>query len=438
MPKMSLSPPSGTRDFTPHIYEKRQKIFDQIKIIFKKHGFMGMDTPSFERIETLTGKYGDEGEKLIFKILKRGEKQTSGEVDYALRYDLTVPAMRSYTHHVNEFPKIFKRYQIGPVWRADRPGKGRYREFYQCDIDIMGSNSLLSETEIIITLEDVLKNLGLKNFTFKVNSRNILLGLLEFYNIPYILHKKVLIALDKFDKIGLQGVIDELKLLEIDDDILLSFVNDLQSQDFEKKLRHKIASTENGQRGLKEVDQVIEKTRLLSSELSIEFDPLLARGLDYYTGIIFEIVSNDFKGSLGAGGRYDSLSTVFSKNEVPVCGGSLGIERILLLIENDSDKNFQYGADIYISLWDNDLSDGVVDLITILKENNFSYEYDLTGKKLKHQFKSASERGCRFIMIYGPEEREQKKVMLKNLSTGQQDQIDLDNLARELDKRLVR
>ena len=411
----NLLPPSGTRDFLPDEASYRARIFDIIKKCFERYGFSPFDTPSFERIETLQGKYGEEGEKLIFKILKRGEKAQSGEADYALRYDLTVPTMRAYAANRHKLPGIFKRYQMAPVWRADRPGKGRFREFYQCDVDVFGSNSLLADFEVITTLSAALNDLGLVDFCIKLNSRKLLKGMMEAYNIDKAQEKQILIIIDKMDKIGIEGVQKELDIISSAQDLL----KDLTSGDFANRLKTRVQSSIIGVEGVKEIEEMLQNLTQILAPDQFVFDPLMVRGLDYYTGIIFEINSTRFSGSIAAGGRYDALSETLANIKVPVCGGSLGLERILLLLE-DQRAQHNAGPEVYITLWDNSFKSDILALVKKLREADIRAEIDLTGDKLGQQLKMADKRGAKIALIMGPDEKNAQTIAIKDLQKMEQ------------------
>lgn len=432
---INLSPASGTRDFLPEDYSFREKIFQDIKQSFESFGFTGIQTPSFERIEMLEGKYGEEGDKLIFKILKRGEKQTTGEVDFALRYDLTVPALRFYCKNNHLFPKIFKRYQIGPVWRADRPGKGRYREFYQCDIDIFGSPSITADTEIIFVFIHILKKLGLKNFTVRFNSRKIIQAMMLHYNINDDFQKDVITALDKLDKIGKEGVIDEIKKIGLESKAQENLCKAILNHNFTSYIKKEFSKNESYKETLSEIDFIQSTLNDSEQSYKVSFDPLLARGLDYYTGTIFEIFTEDAKGAIAAGGRYDNLSSLFMKKSVPICGGSLGIERILLLLEEQKKKEiFSFGAKVYITNWDSSFTDFSFNLLKKLQDIGISSEVDVSHSKIGKQFKIASERGCEWAIVVGPDERDKQELSIKNLKSGAQEVLPLKNLEERFKK----
>jgi histidyl-tRNA synthetase len=353
MSNIKPSLPKGTRDFSPQEMAKRNHIFDTIKAVFKKYGYAEIQTPSMENLSTLTGKYGDEGDKLIFKILNSGDYLSKADADHlsaldsnaliksisekALRYDLTVPFARYVVTHQNEIALPFKRFQVQPVWRADRPQKGRYREFYQCDVDVVGSESLLNEAEFILIYQEALRNLGMTDFTIKINNRKILSGIAEIIGKPELI-VDMTVAIDKLDKIGLEGVITELLgrgFKEADIDLLKPVIL-LQGSNEEKlsALKAVLSSSETGLEGIAELEKVFVFVKQLLSESSfsypnLELDITLARGLNYYTGCIFEVKTNEVAmGSIGGGGRYDDLTGMFGLKGLTGVGISFGADRI--------------------------------------------------------------------------------------------------------------
>ena len=433
MKGINTSPPSGARDFLPEDVKFREEIFASIKGAFEGFGFVPIDTPAFERIEVLMGKYGAEAEKLIYKILKRGKQAETGEVDLALRYDLTIPFARVVTQYRNELPSIFKRYQIGPVWRADRPGRGRFREFYQCDIDIVGTASRIADAEIILALSSALNAVGVEGFTIKLNSRKALIGLLESYNISENLRNGVLVALDKLDKIGVEGVGQELNSLELSRDTVKQIVDDILAPDAEAVIRERLRLSEMGREGLAEVDEIISLARPLLKKGSIAFSPFLARGLDYYTGFIFEIFGNELGSSIASGGRYDNLLSMFSKTPTPACGGSLGIERIIMLIEADgSRKKKMQPAQVFVAVWNDDFRAEALRMAAELRDKGLKTEVYLGTQGIGRQLKYASEKGIPFSILFGPDEATRNEVAIKNMQTGQQVLVPRDRLIAHL------
>ncbi|RZK34800.1 MAG: histidine--tRNA ligase, partial [Pedobacter sp.] len=382
---MSVIKPSlakGTRDFSPVEMVKRNFIYDTIKSVFKKYGYAEIQTPSFENLSTLTGKYGDEGDKLIFKILNSGEylkdaKKKSFDFaqddnsnqliplisEKALRYDLTVPFARYVVMHQHEITLPFKRFQVQPVWRADRPQKGRYREFYQCDVDVVGSESLLNEAEFILIYNEALAKLGLKDFTIKINNRKILSGITEIIGKPDLIIDMT-VAIDKLDKIGLDGVSKELLERGFSEDDLekLRPVILLEGSNEEKlaSLKEILATSETGLKGIAEIEQVFEYVESLISyglplTAKLELDITLARGLNYYTGCIFEVKTNEVAmGSIGGGGRYDDLTGMFGLKGLTGVGVSFGADRIYDVLEelNLFPASAEIGTKVLISNFD--------------------------------------------------------------------------------------
>src|SRR5262245_5292600 len=354
MPSAKTQPARGMRDFLPADVRKREYVIGVIKSVYERYGFEPLETPAVENIETLMGKYGEEGNQLIFKILKRGEHEKTGEADLALRYDLTVPLARVVAQYQNEIPKFFNRYQIQPVWRADRPARGRFREFYQCDVDVLGSRSMVVEAELIAAAGNALVALGFNDFTIRLNHRQVLNGILDQAGIPYDKHEEVLIAIDKLDKIGLARVDEELAARGIDvaRERLLRFLRtevieravaltpeeaieterDAFNRSMLGRLVEFIGAHESGASGVEDLRQILQLTRASGLAQRIKVDPTLARGLAYYTGAIIEISIADLSGSLGGGGRYDNLVGMFLGRDVPACGFSLGLERIIVVM----------------------------------------------------------------------------------------------------------
>lgn len=427
MSQINLAPPSGTRDFLPAEALLRRRVFERVRQVFERHGFLPLDTPAFERLETLTGKYGDEGEKLIYKILKRGEKAQSGEADMALRYDLTVPTMRVLAGNRHKLPKVFKRYQIGPVWRADRPGKGRFREFYQCDVDIIGAASVLADVEVLLAMSAVLDALAFGRFVIRLNSRKVLKGLMEVYGVPEDRQTATVVALDKLDKIGVEALKDELVAAGLTAETAAKLHGDIAGADFAGALRTALAASETGRAGLDEVDAIVAA---LTPELRngrVEFEPLLARGMDYYTGPIFEFYSESFRSAIGGGGRYDGLSGLFQKRVEPVCGGSLGIERIIMLLQEQAAERGEdtapAGATAYVTVWSTETRAAALQLVSRLRASGVSAEIDLVGGGLGAQLKLADERRCRYAVIQGPDELSAGKATVKTMATGTQQTV---------------
>ncbi|HEX8846582.1 MAG TPA: histidine--tRNA ligase, partial [Pyrinomonadaceae bacterium] len=352
MAKVSTQPARGMRDFLPADVRRREYVIGVIREVYERYGFEPLETPAVENIETLLGKYGEEGNQLIFKILKRGEHEKTGEADLALRYDLTVPLARVVAEYREKLPKFFKRYQIQAVWRADRPARGRFREFYQCDVDALGSRSMIVEAELCAAAGEALTKLGFSNFMIRLNHRQVLAGVLDASGIATEKHADALVALDKLDKIGREGVEREFAGRGIHQDAgenLLGFFSALNELEQAAQIASDersesgtealnlatlgrlvefVGDHEAGARGIDELRSIIEFAAASGTSARIKIDPSLARGLSYYTGAIMEINVPDLAGSLGGGGRYDNLVGMFSGQDVPACGFSLGLERI--------------------------------------------------------------------------------------------------------------
>jgi histidyl-tRNA synthetase len=420
MATIDANPPSGTRDFLPDEVSRRERAFAAIREAFQAHGFEPLDTPAFERLEVLTGKYGEEGDQLIFKILRRGEHEATGEADLALRYDLTVPLARVAARYGSQLPTPFKRYQIAPVWRADRPGKGRFREFFQCDVDTVGSDSLVADATTLVAVADVLDRLGLSGFRVQLNSRGALHGLIEAYGVPETLEASALVALDKLDKVGADGVAAELVERGLPTSAVDALVADLASDDLEDRVRERLAATERGRAGLAEVDEVQRLVGTLPGG-TLAYAPVLARGLSYYTGPVFEVVHDGLDATIAAGGRYDGLIGMFQNQPVPATGGSLGIERILLLLEQQEDAAARRGPDVLVTRLDEDSSPDALTVAQRVREAGFSADVYAGGSgKLGKQLKYADRRGVRVAVIRGADERAAGTVAVKDLATGDQ------------------
>src|SRR5689334_1943669 len=324
-------PARGMRDFLPEDIRRREYVVGVIRRVYERYGFEPLETPAVENLETLLGKYGDEGNQLIFKILKRGEHEASGEADLALRYDLTVPLARVIAHHQAKLPRLFKRYQIQPVWRADRPARGRFREFFQCDVDSLGSTSPVVEAELCAAVSDALTQLGFADFTIRVNHRQLLTSILSYCSIAEALQGTALVAVDKLDKIGVDGVKAEMESRGIGLESASKLLTVL-SEFRQLRAGAEVPFDDAGKAAYANLLEISSLASGTSAEGRIEFDPSLARGLSYYTGAIMEINVPDLAGSLGGGGRYDNLVGMFLGQTIPACGFSLGLERILVVM----------------------------------------------------------------------------------------------------------
>jgi len=420
--KQSTKPPSGTRDFLPNEIRRREHVVGVIREVYERYGFEPLETPAFENIETLLGKYGEEGNKLIFKILKRGEHEHTGEADLALRYDLTVPLARVIAQYQHEIPKFFKRYQIQPVWRADRPAKGRFREFYQCDIDSIGSRSLVIEAEQLAAVSEVLDRLGFDDFIIRLNDRRLLTALMESFEIHPREHGSVLVAIDKLDKIGVEGVKRELALRAVDqiaaDAMLRIFVR--ESSDFDAIERML------GPKVLDDLREIVRLTEGTPARGRIRIDPSLARGLSYYTGAIMEVAVPDLAGSLGGGGRYDNLVGMFLGRDVPACGFSLGLERIIVVMTDRGmfPTDITGAVDVLVTMWEeSELRGAAITLAADLRTAGLRVEIYPDPDKIARQFKYAADRRVRFVAVQGGVERAAATVTIKNLETGGQESV---------------
>ncbi|WP_406399144.1 histidine--tRNA ligase [Streptomyces uncialis] len=431
-----FEPASGTRDFLAAEFERREHAFSTIRTVFSRYGFQPLQTPAFERLDVLTGKYGDEGDKLVFKILRRGEHEATGEADLALRYDLTVPLARAAAAYGSQLPSPYKRYAIAPVWRADRPGKGRFREFVQCDLDIVGSSSPLSDAEVVLALHDALDALGVPEFRFLVNSRHVLFGLLEAYEVPDELGPGALITLDKLDKLSPEAVVTELVTGRgLSPEMARGLVDDLTAADSVARIRGRLKASEGGQAGLDEVDRLLELTKGAIPAERIGFVPNLVRGLDYYTGIIFEVVAPGTPGSIASGGRYDGLIGRLGGKDSPACGGSLGIERILPLIAQADEAAYSQ-IDVAVTIMGEEQAADSFRLAAEIRRTGVRTGVYLgSSGKFAKQMKWAGEQGARFCVIYGAAEREAGTVTLRDMESGEQVQVPFDQSAAELSRR---
>jgi histidyl-tRNA synthetase len=459
MGSAKTQPARGMRDFLPEDVRKREYVIGVIKEVYQRYGFEPLETPAAENIETLMGKYGEEGNQLIFKILKRGVHEGTGEADLALRYDLTVPLARVVAEYRDKLPKFFKRYQIQPVWRADRPARGRFREFYQCDVDVLGSKSMAVETEICSAAADVLTKLGFNDFNIRLNHRKVLTGILAVAGVALGQHEAALIALDKLDKIGRDGVEKELVSRGIDliaGQKLLGFFGilseldhaaeiatgedlDLKRVALNKAMLGRIVEfvrdNEMGSAGVAELQSILTYGEASGVSRQIRIDPSLARGLSYYTGAIMEINVKDLAGSLGGGGRYDNLVGMFGGQDIPACGFSLGLERILVVMSERQMFPTHLAsspADVMVAIWN---EESIADSVALAKDLRIAgLRVDLypEADKVGKQFKYASSRGIAFVAIIGDEEKSRGEVAIKNLRSGEQKNVSRDQAATEM------
>jgi histidyl-tRNA synthetase len=442
----SAQPARGTRDFLPADVRRREYVTGVVRGVYERYGFEPLETPAFENIETLTGKYGEEGNKLIFKILKRGAEEGSG-ADLALRYDLTVPLARVVAQYQNDLPKFFRRYQIQPVWRADRPARGRFREFYQCDIDAIGSTSPVVEAEVLAAVSEVLTRLGFDDFVIRLNHRGALTAMLESAGVPRSLHADALVALDKLDKIGVEGVEKELRARGIDEQATmacLSFLTGFTREDPRhpgplERLRDFVQRHRDGPEAVNILDAIVNLTGGTPAQDRVRIDPSLARGLSYYTGAIMEVAVADLPGSLGGGGRYDNLIGMFLGREIPACGFSLGLERIIVVMtgrEMFPASVAGTAVDAMVAIWNDDGRADALALAAELRRGGLRVDVYPEADRLGKQFKYASSRKIPFVAIVGEDERAAGDVALKDLRSGEQDRVPRAEAAARLRARL--
>ena len=448
--------PKGTRDFSPEEVAKRNYIFETIKKEFKRFGFQPIETPSFENSSTLMGKYGDEGDRLIFKILNSGDflrkadkdalvendslKLTPSISEKALRYDLTVPFARYVVQHQNEIEFPFKRYQIQPVWRADRPQKGRFREFYQCDADVVGSKSLWQEVEFVQLYDSVFDSLGLEGVTIKINNRKVLTGFAEVIGEKDKL-VDFTVALDKLDKIGEEGVKKEMREKGISEDAInkIQPIFNLQGSFSEKieGLRSILETSENGKKGIQElqfIQNAIEEMPLKIAKLDL--DVTLARGLNYYTGAIYEVAAPESvkMGSIGGGGRYDDLTGIFGLKDMSGIGISFGLDRIYLVLEELAlfpDTVTRNTKVLFINFGDKEAL-YAMKAVEKLRGEDIVAELYPDSAKMGKQMKYADKRDIPFVVLAGEEEMNQQKFTLKHMKSGEQSSLDMEALKTKL------
>jgi histidyl-tRNA synthetase len=420
MPSQQTRPARGMRDFLPEDVRRRAYVIGIVSDVYQRYGFEPLETPSLENIDTLMGKYGEEGNKLIFKVLRRGEHESSGETDLALRYDLTVPLARVVAEYRGRLPKFFKRYQIQPVWRADRPARGRFREFFQCDVDAIGSRSPVVETEMLSAVSDVLTRLGFDDFTIQLNHRQLLTATLNRAGIDPALHTAALVALDKLDKIGVDGVHKEMVARNVPPDAATAVLDSAHSGEFGS------FSDEQGSAAVQNLREIMDLCQVTAAARHVKPAPFLARGLSYYTGAIMEVTVPDLAGSLGGGGRYDGLIGMFLGEDVPACGFSLGLERILVVMTER--KMFppqveQASADVLLTLFDQSTIPDVLKLAAELRASGIRVEVYAEPDKLGKQMKYAATRRIRLAAILGGDEIACGEVTIKNLETGAQEPV---------------
>jgi histidyl-tRNA synthetase len=443
--------PRGTRDFSPDEMAKRNYIFDTIRAVFKRYGYAPIETPAMENLSTLLGKYGEEGDKLLFKILNSGnpfadvsaaELENSNAVTFkvsekGLRYDLTVPFARYVVQHQNDISFPFRRYQIQPVWRADRPQKGRYREFYQCDADVIGSASLLNEVELVQMVDDVFTRFGI-DVTIKTNNRKVLSGIADVMGASDKL-VDITVAIDKIDKIGQEAVLEELRAKGVAEDAVqkllpILLLNGTTDEKLDK-LSDILSSSEMGMKGINELRTIFGHLKSFSLQQHVEVDLSLARGLNYYTGAIFEVKANDVAiGSICGGGRYDDLTGIFGLKDVSGVGISFGADRIFDVL-TALDKFPTAATETTKVLFLNFGSQEIVKALSCLKNvraAGISAEIYPDAVKIKKQMEYANKRNIPYIAIIGEEEEKNDVISLKNMNSGNQQVVRLDALIQLL------
>jgi histidyl-tRNA synthetase len=428
-----FDPPSGTRDFLAAEYESRERAFATIRSVFAGYGFEPLQTPAFERLDVLLGKYGEEGDKLIFKILRRGEHEASGEADLALRYDMTVPLARVAAAYGSQLPSPYKRYTIGSVWRADRPGRGRFREFTQCDLDTLGSTSVLADAEVICAVHDALDQLGIEGFRFLLNSRHVLAGLLAAFSIPAELGAGVLITLDKLDKLAPAEVIAELAGRGLPEATATDLVGAMTAPDAVDRIRAALKPSEEGAAGLDEVDEVLALVGTHIPAGRVEFTPRMVRGLSYYTGPIWEVTAPGVGSSIASGGRYDHLIEQLGGPDTPGTGGSLGVERILLLLPETGGAARLRRLDVAVTIMGAEFAERAFGFAATARDAGLRASIYLGGSgKLGRQLKWASDQGARWALIYGRTEQEAEAVTVRDMETGEQTVVPVGELRDRL------
>lgn len=438
----------GMRDFSSSVMFRRNYIFSVIKTTFEKYGFSPIETPAMERLETLSGKYGDEGDKLIFKVLNSGDFLSKIELDNnitsntlskqisqkALRYDLTVPLARYVVKNRNDIIFPFKRYQIQNVWRADRPQKGRFREFFQCDADIIGTKSLISEIELIQLYDEIFSCLSIPNINICINNRKVLIGMVEVMNASSLFNE-IVIILDKIDKIGLEEVKKEISLLGVKAESI-EILDKFLSIKKITELKELLCSSKIGIQGIEELEFIFKNLENLGLKTSkLKFDITLARGIDYYTGCILEVKQKNINiGSLGGGGRYDDLTALFGLNDVSGVGVSFGVDRIYIVMEElnlfplDIDKTIK----VLIINFGEDEQIYCLDVLQKLRNEGISSELYPSISKMKKQMNYADKRGVEYVLIIGEDEMVNGKVGVKEMITGKQREMELSEFINEI------
>jgi len=448
--------PAGTRDFGPATMAKRQFILERIRKVFQIYGFQPLETPAMENLSTLTGKYGEEGDQLLFRILNSGDflkgidgqkleskdskRISSAIAEKGLRYDLTVPFARYVVMNRNEISFPFKRYQIQPVWRADRPQKGRYREFYQCDADVVGTDSLLCEAEIILMIKEVFKNLGIKDYTIKINHRSILGGVAEIAGVKEK-EMALFVAIDKLDKIGEEKVKDELRSKGFSDQVLTSLFEAINVKGSTKNklalLMSRFDASETGKKGLRDLQEVLNYLAYYGeTDEHVEFDIALARGLSYYTGCIFEVKINNVSiGSVSGGGRYDNLTKAFGdKSNLSGVGFSFGVDRLFDAMEELAifPQEAQLSSKVLICHFDEASLVYGVGVLAKLRSAGIASEIYPQHAKINKQLDFGNKKRVPYVIVIGSDEVASGSLTLKNMVTGDQQKLTIDQIIANL------
>ncbi len=444
--------PKGTRDFLPDVMMRRNYIFDTIKTVFKRFGFQPIETPSMENLSTLMGKYGEEGDKLLFRILNSGDfmsgVEQNGEVlhsekitgkicEKGLRYDLTVPFARFVVQYRDQIAFPFKRYQMQPVWRADRPQKGRYREFYQCDVDIIGSDSLLNEAELVQIVDEVFNKLGI-NVVLKINNRKVLAGIAEYIGKPDAL-VDITVAIDKLDKIGIEAVNAELAAKGLDDGAIAKLQPILfmtgTAREKMSQLKSLMNGIEVGTKGIEELETLFNYLDIMGLSIEYELDLTLARGLNYYTGAIFEVKAKDVAmGSISGGGRYDNLTGIFGLPNVSGVGISFGADRIYDVLNELNlfpEKNAENTEVIFLNFGKNEEL-YCLPYLQQLRRQGINAEIYPDAAKIQKQMKYADQRNIPVVVIAGEQEVSENKFTVKWMKEGRQESVKAEELMQKI------
>lgn len=441
--------PKGTRDFSSEVMMQRNYVFKTIQSAFQRFGFMPIETPAMENLDTLIGKYGEEGDRLIFKILNSGDYLSKASLgvdmtsksltkqisEKALRYDLTVPFARYVVQNKNDITFPFKRYQMQPVWRADRPQKGRFREFYQCDADVVGSDSLLYEVELVQLYDEVFATLGLQDYSICINNRKVLSGIVESIgeSEKFI---DITAALDKLDKIGVEKVQEEMRIKGVDDEAIAKMIPlfELSGSNTNKldKLELFLSNSEVGKKGVEELRFVLNMLSDLGlRKAKLELDITLARGLNYYTGAIFEVKTNEVQmGSIGGGGRYDDLTSIFGLKDVSGVGISFGVDRICLVLEelNLFPELLEASTQLMFVNFGEQEATYCMKLLKQLRDVGVNAEIYPTAAKMKKQMNYANKKSVKYVVLVGENEMASGNLTVKNMSKGTQQSLTIEDL----------